>query len=164
MPVYATGGGSISYAGRLAGRGVVTVTHGALRTTYEPVRVVVHVGDEVVAGEKIGALESFGSHCAPTSCLHWGLLRGERYLDPLAPLRRGPSRLLPVWGRPEPVFNDTVSGPAAPRDPGSRQPGSSPVDVAPSEGARDAPGRAAATTFAGAATAGAFLVYRGRRR
>ena len=31
----------------------------------------------------IGRLLLAGSHCAPAACLHWGLIRGETYLDPL---------------------------------------------------------------------------------
>jgi hypothetical protein len=76
-----------------------------LRTTYEPVEASVARGDEVAAGEALGAVEPTGSHCA--GCLHWGLLRGEVYLDPLSLLPPwlldgGPSRLLPVLGVPLP--------------------------------------------------------------
>src|SRR5690606_38546945 len=38
QPVHAAGPGRVSYAGRLAGRGVVAIDHGALRTTYLPIR------------------------------------------------------------------------------------------------------------------------------
>jgi len=109
LPVRAAGDGVVTYAGRLAGRGVVTVTHGALRTTYEPVSASVRLGDQVRAGGEIGTLEQAGSHCAPAACLHWGLLRAEVYLDPLALMRRGPSRLLPVWGVPEPPDGTVVA-------------------------------------------------------
>jgi murein DD-endopeptidase MepM/ murein hydrolase activator NlpD len=95
--IVAAGAGVVTFAGTLAGRGVVTVTHGALRTTYEPVRATVVVGDRVQAGQPIGTLDSGPAHCLARSCLHWGLLRGDTYLDPLSLLRRGPSRLLPVW-------------------------------------------------------------------
>src|SRR5262245_48381380 len=37
QPVYAAGAGRVGYAGRLAGRGVVAVVHGPLRTSYLPV-------------------------------------------------------------------------------------------------------------------------------
>src|SRR5690606_20733419 len=37
QPVRSAGTGVVVYAGLLAGRGVVSVSHGALRTTYEPV-------------------------------------------------------------------------------------------------------------------------------
>ena len=89
--------GTVSYAGRLAGRGVVTVDHGATRTTYEPVSAAVSVGDRVDAGTAIGRLELAGSHCFPGACLHWGWLRGEVYLDPLELVGGGPVRLLPLW-------------------------------------------------------------------
>lgn len=101
-PVRAVAPGRVSFAGRVAGRGVVAVelTGTDLRTTYEPVTASVKKGDEVEAGGVVGTVEVTGSHCA-TSCVHWGLLRGEVYLDPLGLLppwllNRGPSRLLPV--------------------------------------------------------------------
>ncbi|MEY9906899.1 murein DD-endopeptidase MepM/ murein hydrolase activator NlpD [Catenulispora sp. MAP12-49] len=106
--VLAAGEGTVSYAGSLFGRPVVAIDHAApgrdaLRTTYEPVDPAVKVGDRVRAGQLIGHLvDSSASHCAPRTCLHWGLVRGfghgERYLDPLGLVGRGPVRLLPVWG------------------------------------------------------------------
>lgn len=87
--------GTITYAGRLAGRGVVVVSHGDTRTTYEPVAAAFSVGDQVAAGEVLGRLELAGSHCFPSACLHWGWLRGEVYLDPLDLVGAGPVRLLP---------------------------------------------------------------------
>lgn len=96
--VRAAAGGRVTYAGSLAGRGVVVVSHGTTRTTYEPVQAAVRRGSTVEAGQRIGLLQTFGSHCAPSSCLHWGLLEGERYLDPLSLLGRGPARLLPLAG------------------------------------------------------------------
>lgn len=98
--VRSAGDGVVVYAAPLAGRGVVSVSHGSLRTTYEPVDATVRRGDHVLAGDVLGTLGASGSHCAPASCLHWGLLRGRTYLDPLTLLDDGPSRLLPVWGVP----------------------------------------------------------------
>lgn len=92
--------GTVSYAGRLAGRGVVVVSHGATRTTYEPVTASVSVGDPVPAGQPIGVLERAGSHCFPRTCLHWGWRRGDLYLDPLDLVDGGPVRLLPLAGLP----------------------------------------------------------------
>ena len=91
--------GRVSYVGRIAGVGIVVVDHGATRTTYQPVEATVRVGAEVRAGAALGALEWHGTHCSPAACLHWGLVRGDTYLDPLA-LVGGPSpvRLLPLDG------------------------------------------------------------------
>ncbi|HET8961696.1 M23 family metallopeptidase [Nocardioides sp.] len=89
--------GRVTFAGMLAGRGVVVVSHGETRTTYEPVSAAVSVGDTVAGGDPIGRLESVGSHCFPRACLHWGWLRGETYLDPLDLVGAQPVRLLPLW-------------------------------------------------------------------
>lgn len=89
--------GRVVFAGRIAGRGVVSVGHGSTRTTYEPVTATVRFGDEVPAGGSLGTLELAGSHCFPRACLHWGWLRGEVYLDPLRLVGAGPVRLLPLW-------------------------------------------------------------------
>lgn len=91
-------GGTVVFATRLAGRGVVVVDHGGVRTTYEPVRASVHAGDVVGLGGRIGTLQLFSSHCFPRACLHWGLLRGRTYLDPLTLVGAGPVRLLPLDG------------------------------------------------------------------
>ena len=90
--------GTVTFAGRIAGRGVVVVGHGATRTTYEPVAASVSVGDTVAGGAPIGTLEPAGSHCAPRACLHWGWLEGEQYLDPLRLVGDGPVRLVPLDG------------------------------------------------------------------
>jgi len=94
-PVRAAGDGRVSYAGLLAGRGVVVVEHGALRTTYEPVTPVVHVGLAVAAGQQIATLDAGHEGCPVLACLHWGLRRGEAYLDPVRLVEGGPVRLLP---------------------------------------------------------------------
>jgi len=83
--VLAAGSGRVVYAGDLAGRGVVSLDHGGLRTTYEPIDPIVSVGEQVFAGEVIGRLAATGSHCR---CLHWGLKRGSTYFDPMRLLGR----------------------------------------------------------------------------
>ncbi len=89
--------GTVRYAGRLAGRGVVVVDHGDTRTTYEPVLTTLAVGTPVARGQPVGSLDLAGGHCLPRACLHWGWLRGEVYLDPLDLVADGPVRLLPLW-------------------------------------------------------------------
>jgi murein DD-endopeptidase MepM/ murein hydrolase activator NlpD len=96
--VHSAGNGFVTFAGTLAGRGVVVVQHGELRTTYEPVLATVSVGEFVLAGETIGRLAPGLSHCSRmgrVTCLHWGLRRGFTYLNPLM-LVSGYVRLLPV--------------------------------------------------------------------
>lgn len=86
--------GRVVFSGTVVGRGVVVVSHGELRTTYLPVRPLVPVGRNVAAGEVIGELQG-GHACLGGTCLHWGLKRGEEYLDPLGLFDAGPVRLLP---------------------------------------------------------------------
>ena len=100
QPVRVALAGTVTYAGRLAGRGVVVVSHGETRTTYEPVAASVEVGTTVSAGQRLGSLELAGTHCLPRACLHWGWLRGDLYLDPLDLVGGRPARLLPLAGLP----------------------------------------------------------------
>ena len=88
--------GTVTFAGRLAGRGVVVIDHGQVRTTYEPVSAAVRPGQAIDRGEPIGTLQRASSHCLPRACLHWGLLRGGTYVDPLTLVGAGPVRLLPL--------------------------------------------------------------------
>ncbi|MFG3601903.1 murein hydrolase activator EnvC family protein [Micromonospora chersina] len=95
--VRSAGAGVVLFAGTVAGRPVVTVGHAdGLRTTYEPVRPGPAAGARVAAGTPIGLLIAGHPGCAAAACLHWGLRRGEEYLDPLALLGLGPVRLLPL--------------------------------------------------------------------
>ncbi len=115
QPVRTALPGTVSFAGSIAGRGVVVVDHGDTRTTYEPVRAGVAVGDAVGAGDRIGVLQLPGSHCFPRACLHWGWLRGTTYLDPLGLVGAGPVRLLPLWREvPVDVGPSPVPRPALP--------------------------------------------------
>ena len=98
QPVRAAGAGPVTYAGLVAGRGVVVVGHGDLRTTYEPVTAQVRVGQQVTAGQALGTLDGGHAGCPAPACLHWGLRRGETYLDPVRLLRAGPVRLLTPGG------------------------------------------------------------------
>ncbi|WP_435879429.1 murein hydrolase activator EnvC family protein [Streptomyces tirandamycinicus] len=134
--VRAAAPGRVSFAGPVAGRGVLSIeltgTGGLpLRTTYEPVRPLVRPGALVSEGQVVAVVAEGSSHCPP-GCLHWGLRRGDEYLDPLSllpasALRRGPSRLLPVFGVPGP-----------PTAPGEVLPGIAEVSAAPSRAGADA--------------------------
>lgn len=132
QPVRAAAPGRVTFAGTLAGRGVLVVDHGATRTTYEPVDASVAVGDRVPAGAVVGRLQLFGSHCFPRACLHWGLIEGrDRYLDPLTLVGAGPVRLLPLDGTPllgatAPFDGASVGGPLLDGPPAAAGPASGP--------------------------------------
>lgn len=96
-PVRAAGEGVVVFAGKLAGRGVVSIDHQLLRTTYEPVKPVVRAGEQVYAGQRIGTLQRGHPGCDP-ACLHWGVRRGTappEYLNPLPLLAHTTIRLKP---------------------------------------------------------------------
>ena len=112
--VLSAGDGVVAFAGLVAGRPVVAVQHGPLRTTYEPVRPGVRVGETVPAGARLGSLSRTGSHCAPLTCLHWGLRRGEEYLDPLRLVGQAPPRLLPLGAPAAPLHQTGARAAPAP--------------------------------------------------
>ncbi|MDN4483722.1 M23 family metallopeptidase [Demequina lignilytica] len=95
-PVLSPGAGVVTFAGRVVDRGVVTIDHGSLRSSLEPVDAQVPAGTAVHAGEPVGVVGSEPGHCAPTTCVHWGVRAGDSYVDPLDVLRGfGPIILLP---------------------------------------------------------------------
>jgi murein DD-endopeptidase MepM/ murein hydrolase activator NlpD len=98
-PVFAAAAGTVIYAAELAGRGVLSISHGLVRTTYEPIDPAVAEGDQVVKGQLVGHASSVADHCGPPGgCLHWGALRDNHYVDPMALLGPPKVRLLPIWG------------------------------------------------------------------
>ena len=95
--VEAAGDGVVVFAGMVAGRPVVSVDHAdGLRTTYEPVQPTVAAGQVVARGSALGTLLAGHEGCPVAACLHWGLRRGEDYLDPLSLLEPPEVRLLPM--------------------------------------------------------------------
>ncbi len=95
--VLAPESGSVSFAAMVAGRPVVVVTHpGGLRSTFEPVVALVPVGTPVTAGSAVGIVSAAPGHCAPATCMHWGVLRDTTYLDPLAFVHQRRVVLLPL--------------------------------------------------------------------
>lgn len=98
-PIRAAAGGTVTFAGPVAGRGVVVLVHpDGITTEYEPVRPLVVRGTRVRRGDVIAVVAGRHVGCAD-ACLHWGARRGAAYLDPLSLLRPlGPVVLLP-WPR-----------------------------------------------------------------
>lgn len=97
QPVGAAGAGTVSFAGQVAGRGVVVIQHpDGVRTEYEPVTVKVRSGTVVSTGQEIAVVHGAHGSCSVGACLHWSARRGEAYFDPLTLLRPlGIVRLLP---------------------------------------------------------------------
>ena len=92
-PVYACSSGTVTTAGPVAGRGVISIRHDVggriVWSTYLPVTPSVAVGDHVEKGDVIGVSEGD----SPT--LHWGAKTGRRtYIDPIR-MTLGRPRLLP---------------------------------------------------------------------
>jgi murein DD-endopeptidase MepM/ murein hydrolase activator NlpD len=80
---------------------LVSIAHpGGLRTSYEPVRAVVRVGQLVAGGAVIGELSAGHPGCAVAACLHWGAMWGAAaradYVDPLGLVASTPIRLKPL--------------------------------------------------------------------
>ncbi|MCV2488972.1 M23 family metallopeptidase [Geodermatophilus sp. YIM 151500] len=96
-PVLAAGDGVVAFAGWVAGRPLLSIDHaGGLRTTYQPVEPSVAAGLPVARGFPIGVLLAGHPGCSVEACLHWGLRRGEAYLDPVSLLEAPRVRLFPV--------------------------------------------------------------------
>ena len=100
-PVRAAGDGVVAFAGRVAGRAVVSVDHpGGLRTTYEP--VVAAVSRAATRCSPVQVLGRLGARGQPLPAGELPALGGSggatTYLDPLSLLATVRVRLLPVWG------------------------------------------------------------------
>jgi len=96
--VVAPQAGVVTFAGRVAGRPVVSVRHDdGLVTSLEPVTGTPAAGVRVVRGAPVGTVDPAPGHCAPAACVHWGVRTGPRtYTDPLALVNgAGPVVLLP---------------------------------------------------------------------
>lgn len=104
VAVMAPTGGVVSFSGVVVDRAILTITEpGGLRLSFEPVDSTLKAGDAVMRGQTVGVVEG-RTHCdggANASCLHWGVRRGEEYLDPLQfLLDLRPSILLPLASCP----------------------------------------------------------------
>ncbi|GAB5079521.1 M23 family metallopeptidase [Arthrobacter sp. AD-310] len=100
--------GTVSFAGVVVDRPVITIDHGGgLRSSFEPVDSTLAVGEVVAAGQVIGT--ALPGHC-PVPCLHWGVRRGEDYINPLQfVMDLRPSVLLPLGGPPQKAFDQTMA-------------------------------------------------------
>jgi murein DD-endopeptidase MepM/ murein hydrolase activator NlpD len=92
--------GTVSFTGVVVDRPVITIDHGnGLRSSFEPVEGTVAAGSAVGAGQVIGT--ALPGHCPAVSCVHWGVRRGEDYVNPLQfVMDLRPSILLPLGALP----------------------------------------------------------------
>ena len=92
-PVYACSAGTVTVAGPVAGRSVVSILHSVggrdIWSTYLPITPTVVVGEHVEKGDMIGVIEG------DSQTLHWGAKTGRRtYINPIR-MTLGHPRLLP---------------------------------------------------------------------
>lgn len=86
--IYASRGGTVFFAGSVAGTPVISIMHtDGIRTTYEPVLRAVTKGEDVRRGQLIGYLAD--ASVLPETArrdpgLSWGARREQSYLDPLS--------------------------------------------------------------------------------
>lgn len=102
LSVLAPTDGVVSFSGKVVDRYVLTIaTAEGLRLSFEPTVSPLKAGDTVKRGQEVGVVEGT-THCdrgasGVSSCLHWGVRRGDEYVNPLQfimDLR--PSVLLPL--------------------------------------------------------------------
>jgi hypothetical protein len=117
--VVAAAAGRVTFAGQVAGRGLVVIAHpDGIRTEYEPIRPVVVAGQAVTSGQLLGRLSGTHGRQPPDRCLHWGARRADTYVDPMSLLRAlGPVRLLP-WPGPGQAVAEARPAGAVPPGPG----------------------------------------------
>lgn len=75
--------GVVSFVGEVAGKQVVSIRHRDLTLTFEPAVTGLSVGARVTRDQPFGEVGLGSDHCIGT-CLHWGVKRGDAYLDPQA--------------------------------------------------------------------------------
>jgi murein DD-endopeptidase MepM/ murein hydrolase activator NlpD len=88
--------GTVSFVGVVVDRPVITIDHGnGLRSSFEPVESTLTAGTVVGMGEVIGTVRP--GHCSASPCVHWGVRRGDDYVNPLQfVMDLRPSILLPI--------------------------------------------------------------------
>ena len=79
--IMAAAPGTVSFAGMVAGRGVIAIDHGdGIVSAIEPVESSVAQGDVVSAGDVIGTATQ-GGHCTG-DCVHFGVRVHGEYVSP----------------------------------------------------------------------------------
>ncbi len=88
--VRAPADGVVAFSGQVAGRGILTIDHGAgFVSTLEPVDSVLAAGTPITAGAEVGSV-STGGHTA-AGAVHFGVRLDGSYINPLRASRRCPA-------------------------------------------------------------------------
>ena len=82
--IVAPASGTITFAGKVGGKSVVSLRHGSTVSSFEPAVTTLFAGDGVLQGRAIAVVDVGSDHC-DGRCLHWGVRRGRnQYVDPAA--------------------------------------------------------------------------------
>jgi murein DD-endopeptidase MepM/ murein hydrolase activator NlpD len=81
-PVTAPDDGTVLFAGRVVDRGVLSIDHGGVLSSFEPVRPLVRAGDRVGRGEVVAVVTVPGA-THPANVLHVGARVRDGYVSPL---------------------------------------------------------------------------------
>lgn len=96
--VHAPADGVVAWVGVIDGVPMMSIDHpDGTRTTYQPVEALLPRSAPVASGQAIAIVKP--GHCPDQICLHFGVKRGDHYLDPLDWLggrASGQVRLLPA--------------------------------------------------------------------
>lgn len=95
--VRAVAAGTVRFVGLVGGIPTLSIDHGRLRSTYQPVHATVVIGEQVAAGQPVGSVTGQLPHCS-NSCLHLGAKIPGGYVDPLDLLAASPVVLKPAGG------------------------------------------------------------------
>ncbi len=82
-PIHAPCDAAVRFAGRVAGKDVLSLEGGGMVLTFEPAASDVAVGETVERGQLIGTVAGDSDHCSD-QCVHWGLRYGRNdYRNPV---------------------------------------------------------------------------------
>lgn len=80
--VRASADGVVSFSGKVAGRGVLTITYsGGLKASIEPVSSELSKGESVARGEIVARFS--GTHAGCPGCIHFGVRLHDEYVNPM---------------------------------------------------------------------------------
>lgn len=140
--VQASADGVVRFAGQVAGKPVISVTHcttGEVEviSSYEPVRTDLRRGQEVSAGHDLGTVAA-GDHCPDQRCLHWSVFTLTPADDGTRPMKMYENPLLWLASGDNPAPGDESGGDTPGQGPtsgvGTQRPSGQPSPGSPRPG------------------------------